>query len=60
MLGGRVAQMVRLRVPQSSETIPEVSANKYALNVRFTTLGGDPRPRTVESDVEFELTLCSL
>jgi len=60
MLGGRVAQMVRLRVPLSGETIPEVSANKYALNVRFTTMGGDPRPRTVESDVEFELTLCSL
>ncbi len=60
MLGGRVAQMVRLRVPLAAECIPEVSANKYALNVRFTTMGGEPRPRTVESDVEFELTLCNL
>jgi len=60
MLGGRVVQMVGIRLPQSSEFIPEISANKYALNIRFTIFGDDVRPHTSSSNVEFELTLCNL
>jgi cell division protein ZapD len=60
MLGGKVAQMVRIRLPRDSQFIPEISANKYALNVRFTMFGAEPRPRVVDSDVEFELTFCNL
>jgi cell division protein ZapD len=60
MLGGKVAQMVRIRLPRDSQHIPEISANKYALNVRFTMFGVEPRPRIVDSDVEFELTFCNL
>lgn len=60
MLGGRLAQMVRIRVPRAADCIPEISANKYALNIRFTTPGEDGRPRTCESDIEFDLTFCSL
>ncbi len=60
MLGGKVAQMVRIRLPRDANFIPEISANKYALNVRFTVFGTEPRPRICESDVEFELTYCNL
>ena len=60
MLGGKVAQMVRIRLPRESQFIPEISANKYALNIRFTSFGVESRPRTAESDVEFELTFCNL
>lgn len=60
MLGGRVAQMIRICVPDDAIAVPEISANRYALNVRFTVLSGDPRPKTAESDIEFELTFCSL
>lgn len=60
MLGGRVAQMVRIRLPLAAECIPEISANKYALNVRFTLLDRDARPRPCETDVLFELTFCNL
>ncbi|MEK7361912.1 MAG: cell division protein ZapD [Pseudomonadota bacterium] len=60
MLGGRVVQMVGIRLPQSSEFIPEISANKYALNIRFATFGDDARPHTSSANVEFELTLCNL
>ena len=60
MLGGRVAQLVRIRLPLNSHFIPEISANKYALNVRFTMFGAEPRPRLVDSDVEFELSFCNL
>ena len=40
--------------------IPEASANKYMLWVRFTVQDGDLRPRAVDVDVPFQLTLCSL
>jgi len=60
MLGGRIAQMVRIRVPLEGEFIPEVSANKYALNVRFTRFGSQLRPKSAEADIQFDLTLCSL
>lgn len=60
MLGGRTAQMVRIRLPRETGVIPEISANKYALNVRFTVFSTDPRPKTADSDVQFELTFCNL
>jgi len=60
ILGGKLSQMVRIRLPRESKFIPEISANKYALNVRFSTFGADPRPRACDADVEFELTFCNL
>lgn len=60
MLGGRTSQMVRIRLPKSAQLVPEISANKYALNVRFTVFSTEPRPKVSESDVEFELSFCNL
>jgi len=60
MLGGKVAQMVRIRLAPELQYVPEISANKYALNVRFTVFGIEPRPRVAEIDVPFELTFCNL
>jgi cell division protein ZapD len=59
MLGGRLAQMVRIRIAREADYIPEISANKYMLNVRFVALR-DARPRPAETDVGFELTFCTL
>jgi cell division protein ZapD len=59
-MAGRPAQLVRLRIRRGEPFIPEISANKYALNIRFTSPDGDLRPRQAESDVPFELTLCNL
>jgi cell division protein ZapD len=56
MLGGKASQMVRIRLPRASAFIPEISANRYALNVRFGTFG----TKVCEADVEFELTFCNL
>lgn len=60
MLAGRLAQMLSLRLSGNLDCIPEISANKYALNIRFTTPGTDQRPKTFEQDVEFELTFYNL
>ena len=60
MMGGRLAQLLRLRVDDAYECVPEVSANKYALNIRFTLGAGAQRPRVSPTDVPFELTFCNL
>ena len=60
MLGGKTAQMLRVRLEPGLPCVPEISANKYALNIRFTTHEGGQRPRVIESDVDFELTFCNL
>jgi cell division protein ZapD len=60
MMAGRIAQMLRIRLRRDYPCVPEISANKYALNIRFTTQEGGQRPKVIESDVEFELTFCNL
>lgn len=59
MLQGKVYQMLRLSLDESLGAIPEISANKYMLWVRFTLQDGDMKPRPMETDVPFELTLCN-
>jgi cell division protein ZapD len=59
MLQGKVYQMLRLSLDDAAGAIPEISANKYMLWVRFTTQGGDLKPKPLEEDVPFELTLCN-
>jgi cell division protein ZapD len=60
MMAGRMAQMLRIRLQRQYQCVPEISANKHALNIRFTTQEGMHRPRAAETDVEFELTFCQL
>lgn len=60
MMAGRVAQMLRIRLSRDYHCVPEISANKYALNVRFTTQEGVQRPKAADTEVEFELTFCNL
>jgi cell division protein ZapD len=59
MLQGKVYQMLRLSIDEKLGAIPEISANKYMLWVRFTSQGGDLKPKPLEDDVPFELTLCN-
>jgi cell division protein ZapD len=59
MLQGKVYQMLRLSIDENLGAIPEISANKYMLWVRFTSQGGDLKPKPLEDDVPFELTLCN-
>jgi cell division protein ZapD len=61
MLGGKTAQMLKLRLDQAAACVPEISANKYVLNIRFLSQNGeDARTRTADFDVPFELTFCNL
>lgn len=58
MLQGKVHQMLRIQVEEKSGAIPEASANKYMLWIRFTKQDGDLKPKLLEEDVSCELTLC--
>jgi cell division protein ZapD len=60
MLSGRTAQLIRLRVAKNQAAVPEISANKYALNIRFTVPDTDMRPKQSEADIAFEVTFCNL
>mgnify|MGYP001395000565 CR=1 FL=1 len=61
MLGGKTAQMLRVRLEPGLPCVPEISANKYVLNIRFLAQNGeDARARTADWDVGFELTFCNL
>jgi cell division protein ZapD len=59
MLQGKTYQMLRLSVDRVIGAIPEISANKYMLWVRFMSQDGDMKPKSFENDVPFALTLCN-
>ena len=60
MQGGRIAQMLRISLSRELACIPEVGANKYAINIRFIAANYAAKSTLFEQDVPFELTFCSL
>ncbi len=60
MLGGKIAQMVQITLDSNLPCVPEISANKYALNVRFLSSSVSQRGSTCEQDLAFTLTFCNL
>jgi cell division protein ZapD len=56
----KVAQLLRLTLAKNLSCVPEISANKYALNIRFLGVSGMDRGTVFDSDVEFELMFCNL
>ncbi|MDP3088395.1 MAG: cell division protein ZapD [Methylotenera sp.] len=61
MLGGvKPAQMLRIELANKLHCFPEVSANKYAINIRFNILDFTQKPQKFDEDVSFTLTLCNL
>ncbi|MFM2408428.1 MAG: cell division protein ZapD [Pseudomonadota bacterium] len=60
MQGGRTAQLLRVNLALSLACIPEVSANKYAINIRFINADYAAKSTVFQGDVSFELIFCSL
>lgn len=54
------AQLLRITLDRDLPCFPEISANKYALNVRFVQPDQSGRSTVYEKDVEFDLTFCAL
>ena len=60
MQGGRVAQMLRVFVGNDLPCIPEISANRYVLNIRFVASNYAAKSVQYERDVAFDLVFCAL
>ncbi len=60
MQGGRTAQLLRVNVAANLTCIPEVSANKYAINIRFINADYAAKSTVFAADLGFDLTFCSL
>jgi cell division protein ZapD len=61
MLGGaKPAQMLRVTLDDSLPCYPEISANKYAINIRFIEMKRTEKHHPYELDVPFTLTLGNL
>lgn len=59
LLGGvKIAQLLRIEMGDS-HCFPEVSANKYAINIRFSRLDDTQKPGHCEEDVNFEMAICN-
>ncbi len=60
MQGGRASQLLRINMLPNLDCIPELSANKYAINIRFIIANYAAKSSLYEQDVPFELTFCTL
>ena len=58
-LQGRTYSLLQVRVAAPLNAIPEISANKYMLWIRFSAADRDLKPRPLDRDVPFELSLCA-
>ena len=56
----KVAQLLRIALARDIPCVPEISANKYALNIRFIGVSGMDRGAVYDGDVDFELMFCNL
>ena len=56
----KVAQLLRLTLARDLACVPEISANKYALNIRFIGVTGMDRGSVYDRNDEFELAFCNL
>jgi cell division protein ZapD len=60
MQGGRAAQLLRVSLRPDLACIPELGANKYAINIRFIVADYGAKSSLFEQDVPFDLTFCTL
>lgn len=55
------AQLLQVRLDPQYRCVPELSSNKYALNMRFMqAIYTGARPQKINQDIPFELLFCSL
>lgn len=59
-LGGKIYQLAQIRVDDTLGVVPDISANKYLLWIRFNAFDGQSRPIQLKRPLSFELNLCNL
>lgn len=56
---GRVYQLLRLRLADAHELVPEISGHRLMVSIRLMRQEADGRLKPANTDTSFELTLCS-
>lgn len=56
---GRVFQLLRMRLPQGQDLVPEISGHRLMVSIRLMRQDAEGRLKPVGEDASFELTLCS-
>jgi len=56
---GRVYQLMRVRIDQALQLVPEISGHRLMMLVRLMRQEADGRLRPSDADSSFELTLCA-
>ena len=61
MSGGKTVQMLKVSLADDLPAVPELSANRYAINIRFIvpSTSGE-RAKVVDAEVPFTLSYCNL
>jgi cell division protein ZapD len=60
MLESRNPQLIRVSLADDLPCVPEISANKYMLNIRFVQAGPSAIRSCTAQPLDFELTFCNL
>ncbi|MFP5403788.1 MAG: cell division protein ZapD [Gammaproteobacteria bacterium] len=60
MLESRNPQLIRVTLAEDLPCVPEISANKYVLNIRFVQVGASAIRSCTDQTIDFELTFCTL
>ena len=56
---GRVYQLLRLRLPDTHDLVPEITGHRLMVSVRLMRQDAEGRLRPSSEDASFELTLCA-
>ena len=60
MLESRNPQLIRVTLGDNLPCVPEISANKYMLNIRFVPAGSGQTRACAAQPIDFDLTFCTL
>jgi cell division protein ZapD len=60
MLESRNPQLIRVTLGDELPCVPEISANKYMLNIRFVHAGSGAMRTCTDQPIDFDLTFCNL
>ncbi len=60
MLESRNPQLIRITLVDTLPCVPEISANKYMLNIRFVHAGSGQVRACTNQSIDFDLTFCTL
>lgn len=60
IIPSKPAQLLQLSMVDGCDSFPEISANKYAINVRFYSMSINEKAQACHDDIRFKMTLCNL